>query len=141
MVGGSGEKLLLRVAAKHADRYNHPFGTPDELKRKVDVLKEHCKSIGRDYKEIEKSVLIRVIVSDSDKEVTQIIRTIKNRDETVEQYLDRTNGKIAVGTPEQIIADLNKYMEYGITHFILHFMALDSSKMLKLFASKVIKRI
>lgn len=88
MVGSSGEKLLLRVVAKHADRYNHPFGTPDELKRKVEVLKEHCKSIGRDHKEIEKSVLIRVIVANSDKEVEQIVRKVKNKDETIEQYLD-----------------------------------------------------
>lgn len=142
MVGGSGEKFLLRVAAKHADRYNHPFGTPDELKRKVEVLKEHCKSIGRDYNEIEKSVLIRVIVANGEGEVKQIIRKVKNKDESVEQYLERTNGKNAIGTPEQVISDLNKYMEHGITHFILHFMGLDSQgKMLRLFASKVMKKI
>lgn len=142
MVGGSGEKLLLRVVAKHADRYNHPFGTPDELKHKVEVLKEHCKSIGRDHKEIEKSVLIRVIVANSDKEVEHIVRKVKNKDETIEQYLDRTNGKIAVGTPEQVLADLNKYIQHGITHFILHFMGLDSDgKMLRLFNSKVTKKI
>lgn len=72
----------------------------------------------------------------------QIVRKIKNKDETIEQYLDRTNGKIAVGTPERVIADLNKYIQHGITHFILHFMGLDSEgKMLRLFNSKVTKKI
>jgi F420-dependent oxidoreductase-like protein len=141
MVGGTGEKLLLKVAAKHADRYNHPFGTPDEVKRKIEVLKEHCKTIGRDHKEIEKSVLIRVVVADSENKVNQIIRKVKNKDETVEQYLGRTNGKIAVGTPEQVDADLNKYVEHGVTHFILHFMGLDYGEMLRLFAAKVMKKI
>jgi len=142
MVGGSGEKLLLRVVAKHADRYNHPFGTPSELKRKIEVLKDHCKVIGRDHKEIETSVLIRVIVGSDDKEVRRIIGKVKLADETVEQYLERTNGKTAIGTPEQVIADLNEYMNLGITHFILHFIGLDPKlKMMQLFASKVMKKI
>jgi len=63
-------------------------------------------------------------------------------DETVEQYLERTNGKTAIGTPEQVIADLNEYMNLGITHFILHFIGLDPKlKMMQLFASKVMKKI
>ncbi|NMJ86450.1 MAG: LLM class F420-dependent oxidoreductase [Thaumarchaeota archaeon] len=141
MVGGSGEKLLLRIAAKHANRYNHPFGTPEELKRKVEVLKEHCKSIGRDHKEIEKSVLIRVVVANSDKEIKQIVRKVKNKEESVEQYLYRNKDKMVIGTPEQVLADLNKYIQHEVTHFILHFMGIDSSKMLRLFASKVMKKI
>ena len=33
------KKYLLRVSAKHADRYNHYFGSPDEMKRKISILK------------------------------------------------------------------------------------------------------
>jgi len=140
MVGGSGERLLLRVAAKYADRYNHPFGTPSELKRKIEVLKEHCKIIGRDPKEIEPSVLIRVIVGSDDEKVRRIIGKVKLPNETVKQYLGRTDGKATIGTPEQVIADLNEYMNLGIKHFILHFIGLDPTlKMLQLFASKVMK--
>lgn len=142
MVGGTGEKLLLKVAAKYADRYNHPFGTPDELKHKIEVLKEHCNNIGRDHKEIEKSVLIRVVIANSDKEVKQILKKVKNKDESVEEYLERTNGKNAVGTPEKVAEDLNKYVQNGVSHFILHFMGLDfQSKTLELFALKVMKKI
>ena len=53
MIGGSGEKYLLKVVAKHADRYNLFFGTPNEMKTKISVLKEYCNSIGRDHKEIQ----------------------------------------------------------------------------------------
>jgi len=142
MVGGSGERLLLRVAAKHADRYNHPFGTPKELKRKIEVLKEHCKAIGRDHREIEISVLIKVIVGCDDKEVRRTIGKAKLAGETVEQYLERTNGEASIGTPEQVISDLNEYTNLGITHFILHFIGLDPElKMLQLFASKILKAI
>src|SRR5438094_557697 len=44
MIGGSGEKYLLKVVAKHADRYNLFFGTPNEMKTKISVLKEYCNS-------------------------------------------------------------------------------------------------
>jgi F420-dependent oxidoreductase-like protein len=142
MVGGSGEKILLRIAAKHADRYNHPFGTPEEVKRKIQVLKEHCRSIRRDHREIEKSILIRVIVRESEREVEQVIRKVKRNHETVEEYLNRTNGRVAVGTPEKVKSDLNEYINLGITHFILHFIGLDDSgKVPQLFASKVMKKI
>src|SRR5918996_1144409 len=45
MIGGEGEKYLLKVAAKHADRYNHPCGSVQVLKRKISIIKEHCISI------------------------------------------------------------------------------------------------
>ena len=42
MVGGSGEKYLLKVVAKHANRYNLFFGTTNDMKRKIKILMEHC---------------------------------------------------------------------------------------------------
>lgn len=142
MVGGTGEKLLLRVAAKHADRYNHPFGTPGELKRKVEVLKEHCAAIGRDHNEIEISVLLRVIAGSDDAEVRRIIAKLKSPEESLDQFLDRMNGKYVVGTPERVTALLNEYLQVGVTHFILHFQGMDPSlDIMKLFARKVMKKI
>jgi hypothetical protein len=40
IVRGSGEKYLLKVAAKHADRYNVFFGIHSDMKRKISPLKE-----------------------------------------------------------------------------------------------------
>ncbi|MFQ5920481.1 MAG: LLM class F420-dependent oxidoreductase [Nitrososphaerales archaeon] len=143
MVGGTGEKLLLRVAAKHADRYNHPFGTPVELKHKVEVLKEHCAAVGRDHREIEISILLRVIMGSDDAEVRRIIdEKLRSPEESVEQYLERTNGKATVGTPEQVTATLGEYMQAGVTHFILHFHGMDQTlKMMKMFAAEVMRKI
>jgi len=53
MIGGSGEKYLLKVVARHADRYNLFFGSPDQMKRKISILKEYCNSIGRDDTNIQ----------------------------------------------------------------------------------------
>lgn len=54
MIGGSGPKVTLRLAAEHADIW-HAFGTPEEMAAKSAILDEHCAAIGRDPKEIERS--------------------------------------------------------------------------------------
>lgn len=51
LIGGSGPKVTLRLAAEHAD-YWHAFGTPEEMQAKSAILDEHCATIGRDPGEI-----------------------------------------------------------------------------------------
>ena len=54
-IGGGGEKLTLRVVAKHAAIYNAPGGSPEEIRHKNNVLDEHCAAIGSDSSEIRRS--------------------------------------------------------------------------------------
>jgi F420-dependent oxidoreductase-like protein len=54
MIGGGGEKKTLRLVAQYADATNL-FPVPD-LQHKLDVLREHCDAVGRDYDTISKSV-------------------------------------------------------------------------------------
>jgi alkanesulfonate monooxygenase len=55
LIGGSGESKTLRLVARYADACNL-FDGP-ELERKLDVLRAHCDAVGRDYDEIEKTVV------------------------------------------------------------------------------------
>jgi probable F420-dependent oxidoreductase len=57
LVGASGEKVMLRHVAKHADIWNG-FGTPASWRAKNQVLDDWCERVGRDPAEIERSVLI-----------------------------------------------------------------------------------
>jgi F420-dependent oxidoreductase-like protein len=58
LIGGSGEKKTLRLVAQYADACNFfAFIGNDVLRQKLDVLKRHCEEVGRDYDEIERSVL------------------------------------------------------------------------------------
>ena len=59
MIGGSGEKKTLRLVARYADACNLFGGDREVLAHKLDVLKGHCESEGRDYAEIEKTILHR----------------------------------------------------------------------------------
>jgi F420-dependent oxidoreductase-like protein len=56
LIGGSGEKKTLLLVAKYAQACNL-FASPD-LAHKLDVLKAHCADVGRDYDEIEKTVMM-----------------------------------------------------------------------------------
>ncbi|WP_166138495.1 LLM class F420-dependent oxidoreductase [Nocardioides ochotonae] len=58
LIGGSGERKTLRLVAAYADACNLFAFEPEEMKHKLDVLRRHCDDLGRDYDEIEKTVLV-----------------------------------------------------------------------------------
>ena len=65
LVGGGGEKKTLRLVAQYADACNL-FDTgpgPEGLPHKLDVIRQHCADVGRDYDDIEKTVLARVALA------------------------------------------------------------------------------
>jgi probable F420-dependent oxidoreductase len=59
LIGGRGEKVTLRLVAEHADAWNS-FGPPDVFAHKGRVLDEWCAKVGRDPRDIERTVLIEV---------------------------------------------------------------------------------
>ena len=62
LIGGAGEQLTLRTVARIGDATNF-IGAPDDVKRKYEVLKDHCDNEGRDYNEIERTVLSNVLIA------------------------------------------------------------------------------
>jgi F420-dependent oxidoreductase-like protein len=67
MIGGGGEKKTLRLVAKYADACNIFATSPEDVARKLDVLREHCDAEGRDYDSIVKTALaIRPVLPDVD---------------------------------------------------------------------------
>jgi alkanesulfonate monooxygenase SsuD/methylene tetrahydromethanopterin reductase-like flavin-dependent oxidoreductase (luciferase family) len=58
LVGGGGERKTLRLVARYADAGN-VFGTsPEDVGRKLEVLRAHCQAESRDYDAITKTVLV-----------------------------------------------------------------------------------
>ena len=56
LIGGGGERKTLRMVAQYAQVCNL-FDTP-EIEHKLDVLRGHCETVGRDYDDIEKTVMV-----------------------------------------------------------------------------------
>jgi F420-dependent oxidoreductase-like protein len=55
LIGGSGERKTLRLVAQYAQACNLVAGP--ELEHKLDVLRQHCEAVGRNYDEIDKTVI------------------------------------------------------------------------------------
>jgi F420-dependent oxidoreductase-like protein len=55
-IGGGGEKVTLRIAARHADGWNAAFISPSDYAHKAQVLARHCADAGRDPATIQKTV-------------------------------------------------------------------------------------
>jgi F420-dependent oxidoreductase-like protein len=66
MIGGSGEKKTIPLAARHFDHLNVIAGF-DELPGKVKVVRERCEEIGRDPATLETSMLLTVLLDDNVK--------------------------------------------------------------------------
>jgi F420-dependent oxidoreductase-like protein len=63
MIGGGGERKTLRLVAQYADACNL-MGTPEEVAHKIDVLRRHCDTVGRDPNEIEVTAMFRNLPPD-----------------------------------------------------------------------------
>jgi F420-dependent oxidoreductase-like protein len=77
MIGGTGPKKTLRMVAQYADACNIGdwVGT-ENMQKALDTLKEHCKTLGRDYDTVEKTTLGTVHLSGDDT-VDSVVNRIK----------------------------------------------------------------
>lgn len=66
VIGGSGEKLTLRIVAQYADVWNFAGGSVETFDQKIAILNEHCAAIGRNPEEIVRSVQLPVNYDDLD---------------------------------------------------------------------------
>lgn len=65
-IGGAGERVTLRTAARHADGWNVPFIAPEAFAHKVEVLHRHCEDAQRDPAGITQSVNVGLAWRDGD---------------------------------------------------------------------------
>ena len=82
LIGGHGEKKLLRLVAKYADEYNFSNGhspvDEDLVERKLTILKQHCDEVGTDYDAILKTGNVFMNVGDeTGSGIPQIIEDIE----------------------------------------------------------------
>ncbi len=75
LIGGSGEKKTLRLVARYADSCNL-FNVPD-LARKLDVLREHCEREGRNYDDIEKTVLFNFDAGERGERAAELVEPLR----------------------------------------------------------------
>ncbi len=73
MIGGGGEKKTLRLVARYADACNVPGMDVGTVRHKLDVLRQHCEAEGRNYDDIEKTVISLINVGPDGSLAGQVV--------------------------------------------------------------------
>jgi len=134
MIGGSGEKLTLRVVARHADQWN-TFGSPELFRHKIEVLREHCAAVDRNFDGIEVSWAGAALVTDSRDEKDELLRRFAAAfGITPEQY----ELAALVGSASEVRDRIAQFIDVGVTHFIPIANAPFNHESIRRFAEEVI---
>jgi F420-dependent oxidoreductase-like protein len=135
LVGGSGERKTLKIVAKYADACNL-FGSIETVRKKLNILKEHCKSVGKDYDSILKTKLGAIVVDDS-KEIakSRVQQTFGGMPE------EQINEFVIYGTPEDVSRHVELLEQVGIQYLIVDLEPSRELQALDTFANKVIKKM
>ncbi len=135
LIAGVGEKLMLRIVARHADAWNG-FGSPDVFRHKISVLNEHCKAEKRDPAEIEKSVLVPASLSEDPDIQAPLVQGFG-----AYQGLEPEEARkwMLLGSPSEVEQQIRGFLAVGVTHFILTLTPFNM-EVLPRFAAEVMPR-
>ncbi len=131
LVGGSGERRTLRLAAEYADACNL-FGDVDRVQRKVEILRRHCADVGRDPDDVEVTHLSTVLVSGDEAELGREVERRRPR-QGGQAWARRTNP----GTVEDHVLRARALQAAGVEQLIVSLAGLWDSPALERFADVI----
>src|SRR5437667_391779 len=134
LIGGAGEKVLLKLVARYADIWNNLGAFHREIGAKLEVLRRHCQRVGRSFDEIEISQQTVGAIGLSRDEA-------RRRTEEVHREIGFLTGApelCPTGTPDEIVSRLRESVQRGISSFVISFGRHAGAESLRLFAREVI---
>jgi alkanesulfonate monooxygenase SsuD/methylene tetrahydromethanopterin reductase-like flavin-dependent oxidoreductase (luciferase family) len=121
LIGGNGRTKTLRTLAKYGDMWN-AFGLPAEVRELDGVLRRHCEEVGRDEREIERSINLWLVIRDSEAEARREWASAMEFNRTpLERSIEPS--RPVFGTPETIADRLLEYCDAGFTTAIVEMPA------------------
>jgi len=129
MVGGSGEKFLLRVVARHADWWNYVWKGPEAYAHKQEVLKAHCREARRDYDAIQQVVRVGILIADSERDVARL---------KAAPWIRSLDDIQLVGTPAQVTEALLGIVAQGAQRLTVNFADVPRPEGTWLFSAAVL---
>lgn len=128
-IGGGGEKVTLRTAARYADGWNVPFISPEEYGRKVGILDRHCEDASRDPAEITRSVNVGIAFSDE---------ALKAQFGNIAEYV---RPGVLTGSVSEMVDRVGQYRDAGAEWLILAMRAPFDVEGLDCFAAEVLPQL
>jgi F420-dependent oxidoreductase-like protein len=139
-IGGGGEKVTLRIAARLADATNWQVGL-DGFVRKSELLRGYCDDIGRPFDEITRTHGPDCRLFDTEADLQQWLDSPGGG-----QLWGRTPHEdyvrdSLVGTVEKVTADVQAYVDAGCREFVLWFRDYPSTESLERFMTEVVPNV
>jgi len=135
LIGGGGEKVLMGIAARHADVWNNMAVFHADLPGKIEALKRRCGEVGRDFDSIEISQQCVVVIGET-QEAAQ-----KQLEKAKQIYGGHMGGSLEEhgiwGGPEAVIEKIERHRALGCTHLPIEFFGRDTREPARLFAEAV----
>jgi F420-dependent oxidoreductase-like protein len=133
-IGGGGEQITLKLVAQYGNACN-VGGSPDELRHKFAVLREHCEKLGRSYDEIIRSSNVNIVFVKADDNIEAATEKVRA---TYRWSVEQMQQNAIVGTPQQVAEQIQAKVDAGVNYVITYFprVAYDHTP-LHLFAEEV----
>ena len=152
-LGESRTELWNDTIVRHADGWNSTPASPTRLAEKLTGISEACRRIGRDMSTLELSLEIQILIAPTEDDIRATALQIADlppskrgapRTALVESLRGPNPPRLAdvvddwlVGTPDDIIQQIDVYQDLGISHFMLWFIDYPSLNGPRLFAERV----
>ena len=134
VIGGGGPRKTPALAARFGDEYNLPFRSPDDVAAAFARVQAACEAIGRDPETIVRSAAVVVCCGADEAEVARRAARI-GRD--VDEL--RKNG--ATGTPDEVVAKLERYAAAGAQRIYLQVLDVDDLDHVALLGTDVLPAV
>ena len=131
LIGGGGEKVLLKLVAKHADIWNNLAVNLEQLAHKAAVVRRHCEAIGRDPATLRLSQQTMVVIG-SDAADAQ------SKAEKAQRIYGGHMGRGIAGTAQQCIDQIGALAAHGVSLLMIEFFGRDIREPAQLFAETVL---
>jgi F420-dependent oxidoreductase-like protein len=136
MIGGHGEKVLLKIVARHADMWNMGNADAAEMKRLIGVIERHGDTVGRNTDEIEKTLALGMCYK-APKQREEILSSVIAMMAQTTPELARE--RMIIGSKQECVDKIEDYLKAGVTHFLLmHSPPLTADEDMQAFAEDII---
>jgi alkanesulfonate monooxygenase SsuD/methylene tetrahydromethanopterin reductase-like flavin-dependent oxidoreductase (luciferase family) len=139
-VGGGGEQVTLRIAARQADATNWQVGL-DSFIRKSQLLEQYCDEAGRDFTSIARTHGPDCRLFDNEADLQRWLDSPGGGHHWGGTPHDEYVRDNFVGTVDKVIADVQAYVDAGCEEFVLWFRDYPSTESLERFITEVVPKI
>jgi F420-dependent oxidoreductase-like protein len=137
LIGGTGEKVLLKLVAKHADMYNASAGA-ERMRHLIEVINRHGDAVKRDTSAIEHTLMIPLAYkADPDRQafMCNLIAGMRGTSP------DEAREGIMIGEKAECFETIERYRKVGVTHFIFMLFQPIRDEEIQAFAEDVIPAV